>query len=289
MIDQAQALRVMAEMHNKKKTKIMTVTSGKGGVGKSSFALNLAIAFVRMGKRALIIDTDFGFSNIDVMLGIKTKYDLMDAVNNNVDIRDIIETGHGGVKFISGGSGVYELVKMREDQLLGIVNNILKLEDIADIIIFDTGAGVSDNILRLINASHETILITTPEPTAVVDVYAMIKIINEEIGKPGMSLVVNKAGSPKEAQIVMNSFEKIVKKNLDIDINKLGYIVRDVNMQKAIKMQTPILISFPKCAASVNIDMLARNYLDMPVRTATKPGLAGFLEKFTNRKSFASE
>ncbi len=283
MTDQAEALREMAGRHKARPTEIITVTSGKGGVGKSSLALNMAISLSRKGKRTLIIDTDFGFSNIDVMLGVKTKYDLLDVIKHGKDIHEIIEHGLEGVQFISGGSGVYELTRLSGRQLMGIVGSLSCLENIADTIIFDTGAGVNDNMLRLIYASHETVLVTTPEPTAVVDAYALIKIINEKVGNAKISLVLNKAASPREASSVMDGLARIAKKNIDININKLGYIMRDENMQKAIKMQVPILVSFPKCMASVNIDAISAKFLRMPVDKKDKPGILSFLEKLSGK------
>lgn len=285
MFDQAQVLRIMARKQRKEETKIITVTSGKGGVGKSSLVLNLAISLRRRGKRVLVIDTDFGFSNIDVMLGVSTKYDLMSIVNHNKDIKDIIEVGLEGVQFISGGSGVYELTKLSKEQLMVIVDNIKGLENFVDIIIFDTGAGVSDNILRLISASHETLLVTTPEPTAIVDAYALIKIISEEGITPNLSLVVNQADNPKDAQAASEGLTKIVKKNFGLDINKLGFITRDISMHKAITRQIPVLVSYPKCIASVNINSLAGKFLDIPSKKSDKLGLSGFLERFLARKN----
>lgn len=285
MFDQAQVLRIMARKQKSKQTKIITVTSGKGGVGKSSLVLNLAISLKRKGRKVLVIDTDFGFSNIDVMLGVKTKYDLMSVINHNKDIRDIIEVGHEGVQFISGGSGVYELTKLSEQEVINVVNSIKGLENIADTIIFDTGAGVSDNILRLITASDETILVTTPEPTAIVDAYALIKIISEEGISPNLSLVVNQADNPKDAQMASEGLTKIVKKNFDIDINKLGFISRDICMHKAVTRQIPVLVSYPKSIASINIDTLAGRFLNIPAKQSGKTGLASFLEKFLAKKN----
>ena len=233
----------------------------------------------------MIIDADFGFSNIDVMLGVKTKYDLTDVICHRAALKDIIEEGREGVKFISGGSGMYELTTMGTDQLNVIVDQLLHLEDMVDMIIFDAGAGVSENMLRLIEASHETILVTTPEPTAVVDAYALIKMVSNETSESNIGLVINSAVSPKEAQVIMNSLTSIVKKNLQMDINPLGYILQDQNMNKAIKAQIPILISFPNSIASINIEMLANNYLHLPEEKGVKMGIRSFLRKFTERKA----
>lgn len=285
MRDQAEGLRKLAGMQNTKSTEIITVTSGKGGVGKSSLALNMAISLNRRGRRTLIIDTDFGFSNIDVMLGVKTQYDLLDVIKHHKDIREVIEQGLEGVQFVSGGSGVYELTQLSERQLMSIVSNLESLEGIADTIIFDTGAGVTENILRLIYASHETIIVTTPEPTAIVDAYALIKIISENVVSTKINLVLNKVASPGEASSVMDGLVRVAKKNIDINVNKLGYIMRDDNMQKAIKMQVPILVSYPKCLASANIDSIAAKFINTPAKAPGKPGILGFLEKLTGKNN----
>lgn len=279
MTDQAEALRELAGRQKTRPTEIITVTSGKGGVGKSSVALNMAISLSRRGRRTLIIDSDFGFSNIDVMLGVKTRYDLLDVIKRRKDIREIVEQGLEGVRFISGGSGVYELTRLSGKQLTGIMGSLVSLEDIADTIIFDTGAGVNDNMLKLIYAGNETVLVTTPEPTAVVDAYALVKIISEKISGAKIGLVLNKVASAREAAAVMDGLIKIAKKNIDININKLGYIMRDENMPKAIKMQVPILVSYPKCMASVNIDSISAKLLRAPVKEKEKPGVLSFLEK----------
>ena len=279
MTDQAHNLRTMMKLNNTH-TKIVTIASGKGGVGKSSLALNLGIALSQSGRRPLIIDTDFGFNNIDVMLGVHTKYDLLDVIEGRKNVRDIIETGLAGVQFISGGSGVYEMFKMAPDQLMDIVSSLIELEDVADTIIFDTGAGLSDNAMRLIRASHETILVTTPEPTAVVDAYALLKIVHEQGDRPHISLVINQVTGPKEAASVADGFVRIAEKNLNIRLNRLGYITQDFSMSSAIKMQVPLLISFPKSVAAADIIELTQRYLNLPARESKKLGLVGFLESF---------
>ena len=288
MTDQAQNLRTMMKLSNTQ-TKIVTIASGKGGVGKSSLALNLGIALSQRGRRPLIIDTDFGFNNIDVMLGVHTQYDLIDVIEGRKNVRDIIETGLAGVHFISGGSGVYEMFRMAPDQLMDIVSSLIELEDVADTIIFDTSAGLSDNAMRLISASHETILVTTPEPTAVVDAYALLKLVHEQGDRPQISLVVNQVTGAKEAMSVADGFVRIAEKNLNIRLNRLGYITRDVSMSIAIKMQVPVLISFPKSVASADIIELTQRYLNLPAREPKKLGVAGFLESLFSKSKVYRE
>ncbi len=288
MKDQAERLRVLMGMQ-KKQMKIVTVTSGKGGVGKSSLALNIGIALNRLGRRALIIDTDFGFSNIDVMLGVRTQYDLTDVIAGHKEIEEIIETGLEGVQFIAGGSGVYELTKLGPSQLMGIVEKVLSLESVCDTIIFDTGAGINDNTLRLIHAGDDTILVTTPEPTSVVDAYALLKIVNEQGVHPNVSLVLNKVEDKREASSVIDGLIRIVEKNTQIKVKKLGVITRDPNMLSAVKKQVPILVSHPSCAASADINEIVSVFLDIPVPERRKPGLAGFLDRFIMRSDLTKE
>jgi len=286
MTDQADALCRLAGEQSRKPTRVITVTSGKGGVGKSSIALNMAIAMNRRGRRVLLFDTDFGFSNIDVMLGVRTRHNLMDVVKGNLDIREVIERGYEGVQFISGGSGVYELTQLDGSHLMRIVNTLKDLEDVADTIIFDTGAGVSDNMLRLICASHETLLVTTPEPTAVVDAYALIKIIGERRKSARLNLIVNKAGNPSEAAAVMDGLVRIAEKNVGVIVNKLGFVTRDPSMQRAIHMQVPILVSYPRCTASVNIGNLAASLIETPEIEHERYGIRGFFNRFFGKNYF---
>ncbi len=288
MIDQAEKLRMLMNM-KKKQMKIVTVTSGKGGVGKSSLALNLGIALNRRGHRALIIDTDFGFSNIDVMLGVRAKYDLMDVIQSRKKISEIIEVGLEGVQFISGGSGIYELTKLESPQLMRIMENVMSLESVSDTIIFDTGAGVNDNTLRLIHASHDTILVTTPEPTAVVDAYALLKIVNSQGYQPNVSLVLNRVENVREATSVMDGLIRIVEKNTEIQMKKLGMISQDAYMLSAVKEQVPILISHPYCTASADINKLVNSFLNISVPQHKKTGLAGFFDRFVLKSGMVKE
>ncbi len=288
MTDQAENLRTMMKLNNTH-TKIVTIASGKGGVGKSSLAINLGIALSRRGRRVLVIDTDFGFNNIDVMLGIHTQHDLLDVIEGRKTIREVIEKGIAGVQFISGGSGVYELMKMMPEQMMSIISSLAELEDVADTIIFDTGAGLSDNTMRLIRASHETILVTTPEPTAVVDAYALLKMVHEQGDRPHISLVVNLVSGAKEAISVADGFVRIAEKNLNIRLNRLGYITRDDSMSSSIKLQVPVLVSFPRSTASIDITELTHRYLNLPTRETKKPGVAGFLESFFTKNRIYRE
>jgi len=288
MTDQAQSLRTMMRL-SKSNTKVVTIASGKGGVGKSSLALNLGIALSRQGKKPLIIDTDFGFSNIDVMLGVHAQHDLLDVIEGRCTVRQVIEKGLAGVQFISGGSGVYELLRMEPDRLMDIVGSLAELDDVADTIIFDTGAGLSEHAMRLTRAAHETILVITPEPTSMVDAYALLKMLLDQGERPQVSLVVNKVSGAREAQTVAEGFARIAEKNLSVHIHMLGHITQDASMSNAIRRQIPLLISYPRCVAAADINSLALRYLGQSPKATKKPGVAGFLESFLTRKNASRE
>ena len=283
MYDQAQNLREIVQQRRNPapapKTRVITVTSGKGGVGKSSFSVNLAIALAGLGKRVLIIDADFGLANVDVMLGVTSRFDLTNVIRGEMQIRDVILSGHGGVQFISGGSGALDLINLSEGQLLLFVNSLLQLEDIADIIIFDTGAGVSDNILRLIRSSTEAIIVTTPEPTAIMDAYALVKIMRQSNDLPLIRLLVNKAYSPSEGQDTLNSFLRIANRYMQLDINPLGFVLQDSSMSRAVRLQSPILVSFPKSVAAQNIQEIAAKLCDIQSEHSPRGGIRSFLER----------
>ena len=274
----------MQRYRTRSNTRVVTVTSGKGGVGKSSFAVNLSIALAKRGMRVLIIDCDFGLANVDVMLGTSSPYDLSHVLRNKVPLRDCVQEGQGGVKFISGGSGVSELLNMDGLQLQQILHILLQLEDLADMIVFDTGAGISDIILQLIRASNEAIVVTTPEPTAIMDAYALIKTLYQQADTVPVRLVVNRAETPREADATLQSFARVIKKYMHQDIDLMGYVLEDANASRSIKQQSPIVLSFPRSQAALNIETIASRYMAVPEDHSRKTGIAAFLERFLRKK-----
>ena len=179
-MDQAENLRNVIKAQNIRsveRTKVITITSGKGGVGKSNMAVNLAVHFTRMGKRVIILDADFGLANVEVMFGTLPNYNLSDVIFKGMSIRDIITTGPMGIGFVSGGSGVVGLNNLNREQIAFLVHNLSLLNDLCDILIIDTGAGVSDQVLEFVLASPEVVLVSTPEPSSLTDSYSLMKAL----------------------------------------------------------------------------------------------------------------
>ena len=181
-MDQAEQLRNIIKARElapqKPVARIITVTSGKGGVGKSNTSINLAIQFRKMGKKVIILDADFGLANIEVMFGAVPKYNLFDLIYQGKNIREIITWGPMEVGFISGGSGIASMANLSKEYLTYIVHNLTQLDSIADVVIVDTGAGISDAVLEFLVASGEILLVTTPEPTSITDSYSLLKALN---------------------------------------------------------------------------------------------------------------
>ncbi|MDR1692655.1 MAG: MinD/ParA family protein [Oscillospiraceae bacterium] len=289
MKDQASALRQIVDNLRKQRTRepgegarIICVTSGKGGVGKTSISVNLGISLAKKGLRVLLFDADFGLSNIDVMLGVSPQYDLSYVLRGQKKIGEIIAEGPGGINFVSGGSGMNVLLNMSEIQLSAVIDNLVLLEDAADIIIFDTGAGVNPLIMRMIRSSQETIVVTTPEPTAIMDAYALVKSIAADTPDGALRLLVNRAESSAEAEATLQKFVAVVKLYQKTDMDLLGYVLDDPSVSRGVRIQQPFVLSYPRCAATRNIETIAWKLLDRQPETAST-GIRGFLGRLLGR------
>lgn len=265
----------------KRTARVITVTSGKGGVGKTNITINLAIALSERGFRVIILDADFGLANIDVLFGIVPQYTLLDVIRNKKNILEILSDGPRNTKFISGGSGVEELVKLDRQQLFKFVENMALLDKLADIIIVDTGAGLSENVMSFIMAADEVLLVTTPEPTSITDAYALIKMVSNRDKKKRIRVVVNRADNPEEARDVMNKMALVAEKFLGIVLEPAGFILQDDAVVKAVKLQQPFSISFPRSQAAKSIKEISLQLADRGTISdmQTNQGIRGFLNK----------
>lgn len=278
--DQAARLRELVESAHGLASgpRVVAVTSGKGGTGKSVLSVNLAIAMRRMGKRVLLIDSDFGLANVDLMLGVTSEKNLAQVLSGDISPRDAIQTGVEGVQFLSGGSGVEALFSMDGDVMEGMISSLLQLESDADMILLDTGAGVNPIVLRMVAAANETIVVTTPEPTAVMDAYALIKTVSQKEPKPALRLVVNRVETRREATETPEAIISLARRNMSVAIDLLGTIAFDSIVPQSIKRQVPVMVSHPISQVSMDIDRIAHRLLGLStgVRTA---GFSAFLKR----------
>ena len=272
MMDQAQNLRNIVKKNtvvkeNEKKSRIITVTSGKGGVGKTSVSINLAIQFRLQGKSVIIFDADFGLANIEVMFGAIPKYNLSDLIYRGKDLNDIIMKGPMDIGFISGGSGISGFGDLTKYQLTYLVYKIKELESMADIIIIDTGAGISSAVMDFVVASNEVILVTTPEPTSITDSYSLLKALNKrddfDRSQNHIKIVANRVRSYEEGVNLYNKLNVVVSKFLNFNIEFLGIIENDENMSKAVIQQKPISMAYPNSKGAKSFKKISDTLLEM--------------------------
>lgn len=252
MADQAEKLRSIIKGQNQSRqqaARVITVTSGKGGVGKSNTAINLAIQFRKMNQRVLILDADFGLANIEIMFGTVPKYNLYDLIYQGKSIRDVITWGPMEVGFISGGSGIVGMANLTKDYLNYIVQNLVELDSMADVIIVDTGAGISDAVLEFLVASNEILLVTTPEPTSITDSYSLLKALNRHnrfnADYTSINVLANKVKNEEEANTLYQKLNMVVSRYLKLPIAYLGYIPQDEQLARAVMQQMPVSIQNP--------------------------------------------
>lgn len=265
-MDQAAKLRQLMSKQSKKSIepmnplRIITVASGKGGVGKSNLVANVAIAMQQKGKRVVVLDADFGFANIDVILNITARSSFIDIITYRKSIMDVLTEGPGGIKFISGAYDVYKLKDINEESMDHLINNFNLLSQIADVLIIDTGAGLQQSALPFIKISDDIIIITTPEPTAITDAYSLVKNISAKgivRENAQIHVVSNMVDSEEEAQEVYKRLCIVVTKFLGFKMNYLGSIPYDRNLRTSVVRQQPLIVRVPRSKSAVAIDHIA--------------------------------
>jgi flagellar biosynthesis protein FlhG len=266
-------------INKKTSTKVIAVASGKGGVGKSNFTVNVALELNRLGNRVMILDADLGLANVDILLGINPQYNLSHVLKEEKDMKDIITETEYGIKVIASGSGVKELVNLSNQQRNRFIEKISELEDIVDILLIDTGAGISKNTLSFMYAADYSIVITTPEPTALMDAYGLIKVAS--LNKKGiqLKLLVNIVNSKEEAKEISSRVILLSRRFLNVFVEPYGYIYRDKNVLNSVMLQKPFSIQYPDTKATQCIKQIAQKIsskiLKEDVQTSSAPQNAG--------------
>ena len=275
-----------SESVEKKKAKILTVSSGKGGVGKTNFTINLALSLMKEGFRVVILDADFGLANIEVALGATPKFTLLDVLENRKNILEVIQNAPNNVRFISGGSGITKLSKVSREDLDVFTKNMGLLDSFFDVVLVDTGAGISDNVLNFILAADDVFLITTPEPTSITDAYALLKLIAGSKYEKEINLVINRTRGELEGIKVFHNLLDVTQKFLGIKIKLLGHLDADIEVERAVKTQTPFIISAPKAKVSRQIKEMAKKIIEKDLKEGkeeTFVGARSFFDSFIKK------
>lgn len=281
-MDQAQQLRNIIKANQQRPvSRVITVTSGKGGVGKSNTAINLAIQFQRMGQRVIILDADFGLANIEIMFGAVPKHNLYDLIYKGMNMREIITWGPENIGFVSGGSGIVGMSNLSRDYLSYIIQNLAELDAMADIIIVDTGAGISDAVLEFLVASGEIILVTTPEPTSITDAYTLLKALGRHNRFSGESTKIkvlsNRVDSIEEGKTLFSKLNAVVSRYLKLPIEYLGSVPQDYELSRSVMMQKPVSINNPKAISTKAYEEIAGILMNKEInQSIPKRGMAAF-------------
>lgn len=292
-MDQAQQLRNIikagAASQNRPLARIITVTSGKGGVGKSNTAINLAIQFKKMGQRVIILDADFGLANIEIMFGAVPKHNLCDLIYQGKSISDIITWGPMEVGFISGGSGITGMSNLDKDNVGYIIDNLVELDEMTETIIVDTGAGISDTVLEFLVASGEILLVTTPEPTSITDSYSLLKALSRHpryrADATQIKVLANKVSGEQEALSLYGKLETVVERYLKVPISYLGMIPQDQLLAKAVMQQMPVSLDNPKARSAIAYEIIAAKLMNRELdKTIPRRGMAAFFSHIISGK-----
>lgn len=265
--DQASTLRRMASEDRSGETsrerstgtRIIAVTSGKGGVGKTNVVANLAASLAELGKKVVVLDADFGLANIDVLLGLTPRFHLGHVLFGNKSLTEVMIQGPNGIRIIPASSGLQRLAELTSEQRDYLVESFADLHSDTDYLLIDTAAGISRNVIHFLLSAREVIVVSAPEPTAIVDGYAIIKIILKEDPAKPVQVIINSVQREEEAREVFGQINSVVRRFLGRDINYLGHIERDPHVTQAVRGQVLVACQFPDAPASRCFRQLARS------------------------------
>lgn len=256
--------------------RVIAVASGKGGVGKTSVCVNLATALVNAGQRTLLLDTDLGLANVDVMLGLSPRFTLADVFSGRCELRDTLLEGPNGLLIIPAASGKRDMTELLPQQHVGLVHAFSQLEMPLDVMVVDNAAGISDSVLTFCQAAHDVIVVVCDEPASVTDAYALIKVLSRERGVTRVQVLANQVEHPSEGRALFEKLARVTGKFLDVTLNYLGAIPRDEWLRRAIQRQESVVDAFPSAPSAVS-------FRDIALRSRqwqSPPGARGHVEFF---------
>jgi len=269
-------------------TRVIAVTSGKGGVGKTNIVANLAYTLTRLQKKVLVFDADLGLGNMDVLLGKVPRYNISHVIKGEKNIDEIIVQGPGGMRILPASSGVQDMVALNPAQRIRILSALDTLMEATDFLLIDTAAGISSNVLYFNVTAQEVIVVVTPDPTSITDAYALMKVMSLKYAEKKFILLVNMVSGEDEAKDVYRQLRMVSKRFLDIEIEYLGYVPRDGDLIKCVRRQKLIREHCPSAAASRCFDTLAHSLSDRPA-PLLPAGYAGHFWKYVLDKKFAGK
>ena len=278
-IDQASGLRRMAKPQP---VRVITIASGKGGVGKSNVTVNLAIALASLGKKVTILDADLGLANIDVMLGLHSKKNLSHVMEGECELEEILLDGPNGIKIIPASSGVKNMAEMSPAQHAGLVGAFSQLSHEIDILLIDTAAGISDSVISFSRAAQEVLVVVCDEPASITDAYALIKLLSKEKDIFKFHVLANMVSGPQQGREVYDKLSKVSNRFLDVALEYIGHVPYDEHLQKAIKRQKSVVEAFPRSRSAQAFQTLSKKVNNWPVATTSGGHLEFFVERLVS-------
>lgn len=284
MFDQAANLRkkVMVREKEESTTKIVAIASGKGGVGKSNFAINTALAMQRNNKRVLLLDGDMGTANINVLLGLSSKYNLSHLLHGKCTLEDALINGPEGLDILPGTSGDQDLININKSQVKRLMSISSQMGENYDIILVDIGAGVHASNINFISFCKQVIVVLTPEPTAIMDAYSLIKILYNNKFSGEVGLLINQVNSRQEGNAVAERMQKVIKTYLEIDVKIIGIIPFDRHLRQAVKKQNALIELYPNSKSGRAFAEAASNIIKLENQAGSSGAVEGFMGRLLN-------
>ena len=274
--DQANGLHTM---NNMKPVKVISVTGGKGGVGKSNVTVNIAISLAKLGKKVMIMDADLGLANIDIMLGLRVTRNLSHVLKGECDLEDIILDGPDGIKIIPASSGTKEMAQLSEMEHVGLIRAFSSLTSQIDILIVDTAAGIADNVISFSQASQDLLLVVCDEPTSITDAYALMKILSTDHGLFRFRIVANMVRTTTEGRELFAKLSRVTDQFLDVALDYVGSVPFDENVRKSVRKQQALVTLYPNSPAAIAMKNLATKIIKWPVPKTAKGNIEFFMER----------
>lgn len=259
--------------------KVIAVTGGKGGVGKTNLSVNLSVALAQLQRRVVLMDADLGLANVDVLLGLQARYNLADVLSGEQKMRDILLTGPSGMRIVPASSGVSQMAKLSHQEHAGIIHSFSELSDDMDILMVDTAAGISDTVVSFVRASQEVVVVVCDEPSSITDAYALIKLLNTEHDVFRFRVIANMTRSANEGINLFNKLNGVCDRFLDTSLQYLGHVPFDENVRKAVQKRKALLEFAPNCKASQAVRTLAQKVDSWPTSRTARGHLEFFIER----------
>lgn len=278
-MDQAQGIRQMKAQHP---VRVIAVTSGKGGVGKSNVTINLAVTLAQSGERVMVMDADMGLANIDVLLGLSPGLNLSHVVNGECSLEETIIDGPAGIKIVPASSGVSAMSDLTPAQNAGVIRSFSELTEPVDTLLIDTAAGLSDSVVSYTRAAREVIVVVCDEPASITDAYAMVKVMHRDYGVERFHVLANQAHGASQGRELYNKLARVSERFLDVTLDYLGCIPYDECLKKAVQKQKSVVEAFPRSQSATAFKQIAKKTQQWPTPSTMEGHLEFFIERLVN-------